>query len=231
MQTLLDTVRLNETPEGVDLGLRVAGPAPRALALALDWLIRLALYMVLTPLAAFSGLGAGLILLGAFLIEWLYPVIFEVLKGATPGKRAMGLAVVHDDGTPVGLPASMIRNLLRVVDFLPIFYGVGLISTLVDPDFRRLGDLAAGTLVIHAEGRDPKLAIPVASPRPPPPGLTLAAQQAILAFAERSERLSLGRREELAETLVARLGGPEAVRGRAAVERIQGYASWLARGR
>jgi uncharacterized RDD family membrane protein YckC len=231
MQTLLDTVRLNETPEGVDLGLRVAGPAPRALALALDWLIRLALYMVLTPLAAFSGLGAGLILLGAFLIEWLYPVIFEVLQGATPGKRAMGLAVVHDDGTPVGLPASMIRNLLRVIDFLPIFYGVGLISTLVDPDFRRLGDLAAGTLVIHAEGRDSKLAIPVASPRPPPLGLTLAAQQAILAFAERSEHLSIGRREELAETLVARLDGPEAARGRAAVERVQGYASWLARGR
>ena len=231
MPTLLDTVRLNETPEGVDLGLRVAGPAPRALALALDWLIRLALYMVLTPLAAFSGLGAGLIMLGAFLIEWLYPVIFEVLKGATPGKKAMGLAVVHDDGTPVGLPASMIRNLLRVVDFLPIFYGVGLISTLADPDFRRLGDLAAGTLVIHAEGRDRKLTIPIASPRPPPRGLTLAAQQAILAFGERSERLSLGRREELAETLVGRLDGPEAVRGRAAVERVQGYASWLARGR
>jgi uncharacterized RDD family membrane protein YckC len=231
MQTLLDTVRFNETPEGVDLGLRVAGPAPRALALALDWLIRFALYLVLAPLAAFSGLGAGLILLGAFLIEWLYPVIFEVLKGATPGKRAMGLAVVHDDGTPVGLPASMIRNLLRVVDFLPILYGVGLISTLVDPDFRRLGDLAAGTLVIHAEGRDAKLPIPLANPRPPPPGLTLAAQQAILAFAERSERLSLGRREELAETLVARLGGPEPVHGRAAVERVQGYASWLARGR
>lgn len=231
MPALLDTVRLNETPEGVDLGLRVAGPAPRALALALDWLIRLALYMVLAPLAALSGFGTGLILLGAFLIEWLYPVIFEVLKGATPGKRAMGLAVVHDDGTPVGLPASMIRNLLRVVDFLPIFYGVGLISTLVDPDFRRLGDLAAGTLVIHAEGRDRKLAIPNARPRPPPRGLTLAAQQAILAFGERSERLSPDRRVELAETLVARLDRAEAVRGRAAVERVQGYASWLARGR
>jgi uncharacterized RDD family membrane protein YckC len=231
MQALLDTVRLNETPEGVDLGLRVAGPAPRALALALDWLIRLALYLVLTPLAAFSGLGAGLILLGAFLIEWLYPVIFEVLKGTTPGKRAMGLAVVHDDGTPVGLPASMIRNLLRVVDFLPIFYGVGLISTLVDPDFRRLGDLAAGTLVIHAEGRERKLAIPKASPCPPPRGLSLATQQAILAFGERSERLSPDRRVELAEILVGRLSGAEGVRGRAAVERVQGYARWLARGR
>jgi uncharacterized RDD family membrane protein YckC len=231
MPTLLDTIRLNETPEGVDLGLRVAGPGPRALALALDWLIRLALYLVLAPLAAFSGLGAGLILLGAFLIEWLYPVIFEVLKGATPGKRAMGLAVVHDDGTPVGLPASMIRNLLRVVDFLPIFYGVGLISTLIDPDFRRLGDLAAGTLVIHAEDRDRKPAIPNASPRPPPRGLTLATQQAILAFGERSERLSPDRRVELAETLVGRLDRTEAVRGRAAVERVQGYASWLARGR
>jgi hypothetical protein len=125
----------------------------------------------------------------------------------------------------------MIRNLLRVVDFLPIFYGVGLISTLIDPDFRRLGDLAAGTLVIHAERRDRKLAIPNANPRPPPRGLTLATQQAILAFGERSERLSPDRRVELAETLVGRLDRAEAARGRAAVERVQGYASWLARGR
>ncbi len=231
MPTLLDTVRLNETPEGVDLGLSVAGPVPRALALALDGLIRLALYMVLIPLTALAELGIGLILLGTFFIEWLYPVVFEVVRGATPGKRALGLAVVHDDGTPVGLPASLIRNLLRVVDFLPIFYGVGLISMLADPDFRRLGDLAAGTLVIHAQDRAPKPPIPAADPRPPPPGLTLAAQQAILAFAERSQRLSPSRCEELAETLAARLDGPAAVPGRAAVEQVLSFASWLARGR
>lgn len=227
----LDTVRLNETPEGIDLGLRLAGPVPRALALALDWLVRLGLYAAMIPLAMLSGLGAGLILLGAFLLEWLYPVLFEVLRGATPGKRALGLAVVHDDGTPVGVPASLIRNLLRVVDFLPIFYGVGLVSMLIDRDFRRLGDLAAGTLVIHAEDLRTKPSVPAADPHPLPPGLTLAAQQAILAFAERAERLSPGRCEELAETLLARLGGRGAPRGAAAVGRVRGYAAWLARGR
>jgi uncharacterized RDD family membrane protein YckC len=227
----LDTVRLNETPEGVDLGLRVAGPVPRALALALDGFIRLGLYIIMIPLTLLAGLGAGLVLLGVFLIGWLYPVFFEVIQGATPGKRAMGLAVVHDDGTPVGLPASLIRNLLRVVDFLPIFYGVGLVSALADADFRRLGDLAAGTLVIHAEPRGPKPPLPAVDPRQPPRGLTLAAQQAILAFAERSGRLSSERRAELAEALLARLDDSGGPRGQAAVERVQGYASWLARGR
>uniref|UniRef100_UPI0025F2F3AC RDD family protein n=1 Tax=uncultured Thiodictyon sp. TaxID=1846217 RepID=UPI0025F2F3AC len=153
MMAPLDTIRLNETPEGVDLGLRVAGPAPRALALAADGAIRLVILLALSPLAALSGLGLGLSLIAVFLLEWLYPVTFEVLSGATPGKRAMGLMVVHDDGTPVGLPASLIRNLLRVVDFFPLFYGVGLVCTLVDRDFRRLGDLAAGTLVVHAQRR------------------------------------------------------------------------------
>lgn len=231
MSTRIDTVRFNETPEGVDLGLRVAGPVPRALALAIDWLIRLGLYIVLIPLLLFSGIGAGLVALGAFFIEWLYPVVFEVRRGATPGKRALGLTVVHDDGTPVGLPASLIRNLLRVVDFLPICYCTGLISTMVDRDFRRLGDLAAGTLVIHTEGDERKPRIPEVPPRQPPPGLALSTQQAILAFAERSGRLSESRCEELAEMLLARLDGADALRGPAAVERVQGFASWLARGR
>lgn len=230
MPTPLDTVRLNETPEGVDLGLRVAGPVPRALALALDSLIRLGLYLLMVPLLSLSKLGMGLFLIGLFLIDWLYPVLFEVYRGATPGKSALGLAVVHDDGTPVSLAASLIRNLLRAVDFLPVFYGVGLVSSLADRDFRRLGDLAAGTLVIHAQGSAVKPPAPAAAPRPPPRGLTLAAQQAILAFAERAERLSPGRREELAETLLAGLDPTGGVRGREAVELVQGYAGWLARG-
>ena len=231
-QTLLDTIRLNETPEGVDLGLRVAGPVPRALALTLDTLIKLAVYLVLTPLLALSGLGIGLILIASFLVEWLYPVVFEVTRGATPGKRALGLAVVHDDGTPVGIPASMIRNLLRVVDFLPLFYGLGLISTLMDRDFRRLGDLAAGTLVIHAEPGRQKHPMPQATPEPPPQGLSLDTQQAILAFAERAHRLSPARREELARTLLIELGSDGGPTGNGqAVARVEGFANWLARGR
>ncbi|EXJ13357.1 RDD family protein [Imhoffiella purpurea] len=222
----IDTIRFNETPEGVDLGLRVAGPVPRALAFVVDLVVRGALYLVLIPLTAFAGVGLGLMLLGFFLLEWFYPVLFEVLKGATPGKFAMGLSVVHDDGTPVGWSASMIRNLLRAVDFLPILYGVGLVSCLVDRDFRRLGDLAAGTLVVHRERARGAAAIPDVPSRPLPPGLDLQTQQAILAFAERGPRLSAARRIELAEILTAEEGR----RGAAAVDRVAGWASWLARG-
>ena len=240
MTTPLDTIRLNETPEGVDLGLRLAGPAPRALALAADGAIRLVIFLALSPLLVLSGLGLGLSLIAVFLLEWLYPVTFEVLSGATPGKRAMGLLVVHDDGTPVALPASLIRNLLRVVDFFPLFYGVGLVCTLVDRDFRRLGDLAAGTLVVHAQRRpsaaaDAPVPLPASASRQPPPGLPIATQQAILAFCERARRLSGARRIELAETLLAHLPSPAAgsarAQGWAAVEQVEGYGTWLAVGR
>lgn len=230
MQPLIDTLRSNETPEGVALGLKVAGPVPRALALVLDALIRAALYLVLAPLLALSGVGVGLALLGFFLLEWFYPVFFEVRRGATPGKSAMGLAVVQDDGTPVGLTASMIRNLLRLVDFLPIGYGLGLVTTLVDRDCRRLGDLAAGTLVVHVEQRarqSARQAIPDVPPRQPPAGLPLATQQAILSFAERRHRLSAARCTELAAVIVADTGAG----GEPALDLVMGWASWLARGR
>lgn len=238
MTAPLDTLRLNETPEGVDLGLRPAGPAVRALALVLDSAIRLALYLVIALLSGLIGvgIGGGPILIAVFLLEWFYPVAFEVWTGATPGKSAMGLAVIHDDGTPVGLPASLIRNLLRVVDFLPLFYGVGLVCTLADRDFRRLGDLAAGTLVIHADtpaaGQSAGPPTADVSPRPPPQGLSLATAQAILAWRERAGRLSEARRIELAETLLAHLpaagDGQIPLRGPAALTRVMGYANWLA---
>lgn len=226
MPTPIDTVRLHETPEGVDLALRVAGPAPRAIAYLLDLVIRFALLLVVLPLAAFSGFGTGLILLAVFGLEWLYPVVFEVRRGATPGKRAMGLMVVHDDGTPVRLPASLIRNLLRAVDFLPMLYGVGLVSMLVDRDFRRLGDLAAGTLVVYADPPPAKPSIPQVAAQAPPAGLPVEAQQAILAFAERGHDLSEARRIELAEILVGGVGR----RGDAAVAQVNAWAAWLARG-
>lgn len=226
-----DTLRTIATPEGVDLRLSLAGPVPRAAAWLLDLLLRAGLYLVLAPLAALSGLGVGLMLLGFFLIEWFYPVVFEVRSGATPGKRALGLRVVHDDGTPVGPAAALLRNLLRFVDFLPILYGFGLASMLLDRDFRRLGDLAAGTLVIHVPRAAGERAIPSQPAHAPLRPLDLATAQAILDFAERSPRLSAARRAELATVLMGRLAGPDASRGAAAVEQALGIANWLARGR
>jgi uncharacterized RDD family membrane protein YckC len=226
MPSPVDTIRLLETPEGIDLALRVAGPAPRAIAYLLDVLIRATLMVALLPLSIFAGFGVGLILLAAFGLEWLYPVVFEVRSGATPGKRIMGLTVVHDDGTPVGVSASMIRNLLRTIDFLPIFYGAGLVSTLADRDFRRLGDLAAGTLVVYADTMPVKPPLPETVPLAPPAGLPIPTQQAILAFAERGHAISRARRIELAEILVA----PGGRHGEAAVAQVEAWAAWLAGG-
>jgi uncharacterized RDD family membrane protein YckC len=223
----IDTVRVFETPEGVDLNLRLAGPVPRAAALAIDILIRYALYVVLLPLVALAGVGIGLMLIGLFLIEWFYPVFFELRGGATPGKKVMGLVVVHHDGTPVGPSASMIRNLLRVVDFLPVLYATGMASMLIDKDFRRLGDLAAGTLVVYAERPRGERAIPVRPPLPPSRTLSIETQQAILDFAERSPRLSVARRAELAELAPSADGA----RGQLALDNLLGIANWIARGR
>jgi uncharacterized RDD family membrane protein YckC len=226
-RTRIDTLHVYETPEGVDLELRAAGPVVRAAALAIDTLIKGALYAALLPLLAFSGLGLGLALLAVFLLEWFYPVFFELRSGATPGKRAMGLTVIHYDGTPVSAAASLIRNLLRSADFLPLFYGAGLVSTLIDRDFRRLGDLAAGTLVVHTRSPLAKRRVARHAPIPLPRPLPLELQQAILGYAERSARLSPQRRVELAEAL----SWVDGKRGLDAEQTLLGYANWLTRGR
>jgi uncharacterized RDD family membrane protein YckC len=228
-QAMIDTLRIFETPEGVDLELRLAGPAPRAAALAIDWAIRLALYLALTPLMALSGLGIGLYLLALFLLEWFYPVFFELRSGATPGKKAMGLVVVQADGTPVGPSASVIRNLLRAVDFLPFLYGTGLVSMLLDRDFRRLGDLAADTVVVYADRAPGERHIPEQPPLAPSGHLDTELQQAILDLAERSPRLSRARCAELAALVIG--DGKRDEHSDESVDELLGLANWIARGR
>ena len=81
---------------------------------------------------------------------WGYYVFFEMLwNGQSPGKRWVGLRVIRTDGTPITLSEALIRNLVRIVDFLPATYGVGIITMFIDKQSRRLGDLAAGTLVVQ----------------------------------------------------------------------------------
>ncbi len=225
---LLDTTRAHETPEGVELDLRLAGPVVRACAWAIDAAIRAVMYLVIGyAFSLLGGLGLSLMLIGFFLIEWFYPVFFEVRSGQTPGKRAMGIQVVHDNGTPVGWSASLLRNLLRSVDFLPLLYSVGLITMLINKEFRRLGDLAAGTLVTYRDraGEDPQL--PPATALTPPAGLDVDEQFLLLLFAERSHRLSTARRAELADVLEGLTGR----RGEEGVQALWGYARWLVEGR
>jgi uncharacterized RDD family membrane protein YckC len=225
---MLDTTRRVATPEGIELTLRLAGPVPRALAWMIDFLLRAALVLVVSMLAAYFGrAGWGLVLIAAFFVEWLLPAVFEARWGGqTPGKRLLGIAVLNDDGTPLRWPGALTRNLLRAADFLPFFYGVGLIAMLANRDFKRLGDLAAGTVVVYqAEKNDATRAIPQAAPIVPPVSLDPEEQRAVLELAERSTSLTRERFEELAELPTPLVGRAERA---AAAERILGIANYLA---
>ncbi|MDR6916130.1 putative RDD family membrane protein YckC [Pseudomonas sp. 3296] len=206
----LDTRHQVETPEGIDLPLRPAGLMVRALAFAIDLGIRgLILGLLFIVLAFLGKLGAGLGSILLFGVSWWYMVLFEVLnQGRSPGKQWMGLRVVQDDGTPIGWSASLLRNLLRFVDLLPFGYFLGAISCLQHPTFKRLGDLAAGTLVIYREQTLTRPQLPEAPPLRPAFTLTLPEQRAILAFAERQGELSEARTHELASILAQPLQVP-----------------------
>lgn len=212
---MLDTARTIATPEGIELHLRVAGPVPRALAWLIDFGWRaaalLALALVLVPL---GDVGQGLWFLAWFGLEWLVPAWFEAGRhGATPGKRALGLRVVRDDGSPCGWAPALSRNLLRFADFLPVLYAGGLVTMMSNRDFKRLGDFVAGTLVVHAESGRVARRIPPADPRLPPRPLSLEDARAVLDFAERVPFLGPARADELAQLAGPLLGeqaGPAA---------------------
>lgn len=219
--TALDTVRPVATPEGVELELRLAGPVSRAYAWVIDFILRLvALFVAWLILLPLGGIGAGALLILGFLLEWLVPAACEVwFEGATPGKKLLELQVVHDDGTPVAWGPALVRNLLRAVDFLPLFYGIGLLSVLINGDFKRLGDLVAGTIVVYRESPRRHAGVPAAQPQPPAIALTLAESRAVVALAERVATLTPERAAELAEIPRALIG--EARSGAALAQMLQ----------
>jgi uncharacterized RDD family membrane protein YckC len=196
----LDTTLLAETPEGIAIVLRPAGAVARSLAYLLDLLIRFIAWSVTAALlGGLQGVGVGVMLVALFALEWLYPIVFELLPGAaTPGKRALGLQVMMDTGLPVTPSAAVTRNLLRVADFMPVAYAFGLLAMLLRSDFKRLGDIVAGTLVVHADKVRLAGALPPAEPLAPRVPLTRAQQVAILHLAGRARRLTAERVDELA---------------------------------
>ena len=206
----LDTSHHLETPEGTLIELHPAGLHTRSVAFLLDELIRWGLVAITSIVTGVAGMfGMGLFLLVLFLTYWLYGVAFEVLNnGVTPGKRSQGLRVVHDDGTPIRLPASMVRNLVLFVDLLPVAYVGAIVSIVVTNRFQRLGDLAAGTLVVHVvpervAREDRELASPaMAAPFP----LSAEEQSALVDYLERSAALSDQRADELAAILASAVG-------------------------
>jgi len=165
MQSLNETLSI-DTPENVAFGYTVAGIGSRFLSAMLDsgilTVIILSIYFIFAILANVMPDGAnsetqyivyGIATVIVFLLFWGYYIFFELIwNGQTPGKRWVGLRVVCLNGAPITLVESIIRNLVRVIDFLPAYYGVGLVVMFFNPQARRLGDLAANTLVIYDQG-------------------------------------------------------------------------------
>lgn len=223
-----------ETPEGIDVELRPAGPVARGLAIMIDeaiaWIASIAVAIAFSVL---GEAGVGVYFVVYFLIEWFYPVLFEVLRhGQTPGKAVMGLRVVNDDATPIGWSDSLVRNLLRVVDFLPLGYLAGVVSMVTTRHFQRLGDLAAGALVVHADRVDRPGAEEQAAARieraeadrrlgaaPLPIPLAVAERRGVVGFAERQSDLSAERTLELSD-LLEPLSGARGEEGRRRVVRL-----------
>ena len=223
---VLDTAHEVATPEGIDIELRPAGPVARASAWLVDLLIRAGILLLIALVAGALGkFGSAVMLLSLFFLEWLFPAWCEVhWNGATPGKKALGLVVVHDDGTPVRWPAALTRNLLRAVDFLPMLYLFGFAAMSANRDFKRLGDFAAGTLVVYRPAPGGSHNVPLAPAIAPALALSLAEQRAVLDFAERSIALTPERAAELAEIAQPLTGG---ARDAAATERLIGVANHL----
>lgn len=199
--------RLNiDIPEGSQLSLYCAGPLVRITAFCFDLLVRFAFYLVLGTVLGVLALSplviTGITAIAAFLLEWLYPVFFEVLHdGMTPGKRYCGIRVVNEDGTPVNFRNSLLRNLLRAADFLPLFYVTGIIACVCSRSFQRLGDMAAGTLVIYNNVLPGKVEIRQEGAMKPGFVPSVEEQRSLISFAERCHRISPQRAQELAGLL------------------------------
>lgn len=229
----LDTLQSIELAEGVEIRLRMAGPYVRVLAYALDFLIRIGILLVcsmiigLLGFALGSNVSKGLYGLLMFVVTFFYYIIFEAGKrGASPGKRVMGLRVVDTSGAPLTFGQAFIRNMLRFADMMPIFgYGIGLTCTLLTKRFQRLGDLLANTVVVY--DRLPPLHTGNLPPalRSEAPGVALSREEqaALAGFRERAGMWSEARRIELADH-ASELTGETGQKG---MTRLLGMAHWL----
>ncbi len=251
LRAKIDTLQKIEVAEGVEILLRPAGPVPRALAFLIDLLLMggiwIACTLLLVVVASIIGtslgglLGVGFYFLGIFLLNWWYFVFFERgPRGASPGKRAMGLRVVRTSGAPVGWGAAILRNFLRVVDGIPIL-GIDLLPlvplgmlgmgfTLLTRRFQRIGDLLADTVVVYQQKSSEVEAMPLHPdvqrlivPSPPPRLLSKEEQQAVILFLERAGLWSDARKEEIANHVQSLTGAS----GRAGVLKLLSMGQWL----
>ena len=227
-----DTITTVISPEAVAIELRPAGVWVRSRAFLLDFVIRVglavgALFLLLWTLPLTKGFSVGIYLIVLFLIYWLYPVLFEVFwHGQTPAKKMFGLRVVQDNGTPVSFSQSLIRNLMRTADMLPYAYGLGISSMLLHPQFKRLGDILSGCLVIYVD--EPKIKVNkqvFAGVQAIKPLIALSRNErlSLILFMERLPHLSVARQQELADELLRNSNIP----ANKSIETLKSWAKFL----
>lgn len=236
-QKALDLSATVMTPENIQFEYRLAGPFRRFPAFLLDLFIRAATLLaigilivcsgILTLLPAVGAIGYFIMAVVYFLFDWFYGLIFETIwSGRTPGKRMSGLRVISVDGRPISAYQATIRNFLRFGDLAPLASfqiltaeappaywiptgGVALLCILMTARFQRLGDLAAGTMVIVDERKwvPPKLKLndpamnPLVEAISPSFRMTRTMLRTVALYVERRGRLSPARRKELASLL------------------------------
>jgi uncharacterized RDD family membrane protein YckC len=198
---------------GVDLTLKIAGPGTRSYAFVIDWHIRalvaaawlLIAYYVFDIALTVKSAAGFLSLLPASLIYFLYHPILEVaLRGSTPGKRMAGVRIVSRDGSPPGTSGLLIRNIFRIVDSLPAAYVLGLISCFITANRVRVGDMAAGTLLVldNVAAEKALLRIEALAARSQ---LSLDALELVDELLERWDSLESASRSQIARSLLRRL--------------------------
>jgi uncharacterized RDD family membrane protein YckC len=207
------------SPTGVDVTLAIAGPGSRSYAFIIDWHIRLLLAVawfaggsyLLTRVADLGQKSALMVAflatLPALLIYFLYhPLLELVMRGRTPGKRMAGVRIVNRQGGSPSALAVLIRNAFRLIDSLPVFYGVGLCTTIFSAQRTRFGDLAAGTLLVHDGNTEAKALTQLGALSLNP---TLDADVAALGhdLLLRWKELEPNTRRGLARELLTRIGG------------------------
>lgn len=203
---------------GVDVALPIAGTGSRSFAFLIDWHIRvlLALAWLLVGSLVFAGSPANLgganpfaslgVMLPTAAIYLLYHPVLEVaMRGRTPGKRMAGVRIVTRDGGTPSVGALLVRNVFRLIDGLPMLYLVGLVTSLISRENLRIGDMAAGTLLVH-DGAASVAALDVLAgvardTRHDPAAIDLAQE-----LLRRWGELEPARREALAAPLLAKLG-------------------------
>ena len=217
-----------ETPDHVVLRFQLAGAGNRGFAALTDFFIAVVVtyamefaFTQLVQLAPELSGWEGWLLFSQLLLVWLYFVLLEWLwNGQTIGKRIFGLRVISEDGEPARFVAVVVRNLVRVVDFLPAFYGLGVVTLIVSSRSQRLGDYAGGTFVVRAPrprrnwsalrtvGASPRWDLTGKQKAPAEPALRVLpgeAQRLVREFVLREQKLTPAARQAVAKQIATQL--------------------------